>query len=570
LSEWDLQAINANFEGWRRERAPTITVDRAFERYAIEYVLRDSDLSDEEIEYGWVGGPDDGGIDGIFFFVNRLLMQEETEIPNPALSADLVIIQAKNAASFEENAVEKLHTFTRDLFDYAKVPNSFSYYSQTVKEAISNFREKYTNILSSPHIFNINFFYVTKSQGQPNPKVQARVDNLRALVTGTFSAAVFSFEFWGCVEFLAQVRTVRKTQMALDVLKYFTTEEKSVVCLVKLSNYAAFLSDEHGQLRKSILEPNVRDYQGKRNPVNSDIRGTLTNKEHREFWLFNNGVTILATDCSIAGDKLTVTSPEVVNGLQTSQEIFSYFKDNPEKKDSRSVLIRVIVPEDEKTRNKITKATNFQTPVEPLSLRATDQIHFDIEERYELFYDRRKGKYRNLRKPISKIVTIRALAQSIIAVVLRRPNDARGSPQKLLNQDGMYEKIFDTKVDRDLYVVCALLDKQTADHLDLRADVTPEEIRDIRYYVEMWLVAVALKKANPKSYEIASLRQLCVTGIPLDDMAAAVVTVLEEYKALGGTDTIAKGPQLRARLLERLATTYPSSDTQLQEQKADA
>jgi hypothetical protein len=110
LSEWDLQAINANFEGWRRERAPTITVDRAFERYAIEYVLRDSDLSDEEIEYGWVGGPDDGGIYGIFFFVNRLLMQEETEIPNPALSADLVIIQAKNAASFEENAVEKLHT----------------------------------------------------------------------------------------------------------------------------------------------------------------------------------------------------------------------------------------------------------------------------------------------------------------------------------------------------------------------------------------------------------------------------------------------------------------------------
>jgi hypothetical protein len=82
-------------------------------------------------------------------------------------------------------------------------------------------------------------------------------------------------------------------------------------------------------------------------------------------------------------------------------------------------------------------------------------------------------------------VTIRALAQSIIAIVLQRPNDARGSPQKLLNQDGMYEKIFDTKVDRDLYVVCALLDKQTADHLDLRADVTPEEIRDIRYYVEM-------------------------------------------------------------------------------------
>ena len=76
-----------------------------------------------------------------------------------------------------------------------------------------------------------------------------------------------------------------------------------------------------------------------------------------------------------------------------------------------------------------------------------------------------------------------------------------------------------------------------------------------------------MKKANPKPVEIASLRQLCVKGIPLDNMADAVVTVLEDYRALGGTDTIAKGPQLRARLLDRLAIMYSPPDTQPQEQK---
>jgi len=173
----------------------------------------------------------------------------------------------------------------------------------------------------------------------------------------------------------------------------------------------------------------VRDYQGKRNTVNQEIRKTLATENGGEFWWLNNGVTILAADASTSGNKLTVEMPEIVNGLQTSQEIFQHFTDNPTASDSRHVLVRVILPPDEMTRNRVTKATNNQTPVSPLSLRATDQIHFDIEEilkLHDLYYDRRKGQYRNQRKPISKIVTIKALAQAVMAALLQRPNDAYG------------------------------------------------------------------------------------------------------------------------------------------------
>jgi hypothetical protein len=153
----------------------------------------------------------------------------------------------------------------------------------------------------------------------------------------------------------------------------FTTEDSAVVCLVKLKNYANFLTDEHGTLRKSLLEPNVRDYQGKQNPVNIDIRATLAEgSAGHEFWWLNNGVTILAASCSIAGDKLIVESPEVVNGLQTSQEIFTYFRNKPDVSETRSILVRIVTPTDEQTRNKVIKATNSQTPVEPLSLHATE------------------------------------------------------------------------------------------------------------------------------------------------------------------------------------------------------
>ena len=189
----------------------------------IEYVLRDADLSDEEIKSGWVGGSDDGGIDGIFFFINRVLIQEETDPPLPAISVDLIIIQAKNSGGFEETAVEKIHTFTRDLLDYNRVPASLTYLSQTVRDAITNFRDKYTTILGSAHTLNIRFVYISKSIQPPNPKVLLRADGCKALVKTNFSAASVSFDFWGCTELLGQIRAIPQTQMTMDVSKYFTT-----------------------------------------------------------------------------------------------------------------------------------------------------------------------------------------------------------------------------------------------------------------------------------------------------------------------------------------------------------
>src|SRR6266508_3182250 len=559
MSDWDLQALDANFANWRNERAPALPIDKAFERYAVEQVLKDQDLSDDEIEYGLIGGADDGGIDGMYFFVNRTLVQEETEVPDPALSVQLFILQSKNQNGFSEEAVEKMHTFTRDLLNYARPINDFTYYNTFVRERMSNFREKYTSILGSPHTLSIIFCYVSKSVSEPNPKVAKRVENLRTFVKTQLSAAQVQFDFWGCSRLLNVARTPPNRQMAIYISKHFTKDDGAVVCLVKLKSYAQFLTDEHGDLRKAVLEPNVRDYQGKRNPVNADIRATLSATDSKEFWWLNNGVTILASDCSIAGNKLTLRAPEVVNGLQTSQEIFSHFNDNGEKNDSRNILVRVIVPPDEQTRNKITKATNFQTPVDALSLHATDQIHFDIEERlklYDLFYDRRKGEYKNLRKPISKIVPIRSLAQSIIAIVLQRPNDAHGGPQKLLKQDETYKQIFDDGNDRDLYVVCALLDRQVLNYLETQG-LTREEKRDIRYYCDLWICCDLAGTSKPTVAQIAALKAVCVSPIAEQRLNDAKDAVLKKYKELGGTDKVAKGPNLRKKIVERLSDKFP-------------
>jgi len=563
MSDLDIRALEANFEGWKRERAPHLADGKAFERYCVENILKNVDMSDEEIESGLLGGSDDGGIDAMYLFINRTLILDETELPDPAITVELDLIQAKYHPGFGENTVERMHAFARDLLDYSKPVDQLTYLNSIARDSIARFREKYDLVLGSQHKLFINFCYASKSDQEANNKVTKRIENLVEFVNGRISSAVVRFFTYGSKDLLGLARRPPVTTLPIQIWRHLSTDDGSVVCLVSLKSFAEFLTDERGDIRRTVLEPNVRDYQGKRNPVNSDIRTTLETVDKAEFWWLNNGITLLANECSLAGNKLTVNMPEIVNGLQTSQEIFTFFKENPEKSDERHVLIRVIVPPEDQIRNRITKATNFQTTVNPVSLHATDQIHFDIEERlklYDLFYDRRKGHYRNLRKPIAQIVSIHELSRAVIAIVLREPDNARARPQSLLNKEEPYKRIFDNRYNRDVFVTCILIDRQVSDYLKSRDDLSRDERRDIRFYVDWWITSELTRSSQPSPQQLAVLAQTVVSPISPGVLDEAAKAVLEQYRKLGGTDKVAKGTDLRGAVASELARFYYAPD----------
>ena len=95
--------------------------------------------------------------------------------------------------------------------------------------------------------------------------------------------------------------------------KIFQTDDTCAVCLIKLKDYVTHvLESPPGKLNARIFEPNVRDYLGARNQVNDDIRTTLKETAPIEdFWWLNNGITIIATSCSLAGNKISIGDPEL-------------------------------------------------------------------------------------------------------------------------------------------------------------------------------------------------------------------------------------------------------------------
>jgi hypothetical protein len=363
-------------------------------------------------------------------------------------------------------------------------------------------------------------------------------------------------------DFLKPRRAPKVTE-TVEISKQFTAEDGSAVCLVKLGSLAALLRDEQGNIRRSMLEPNVRDYQGTKNVVNRGIRQSLGEPKPSEFWWLNNGVTILATKCSVVGNKLVIERPEVVNGLQTSYEIFQYFKGQPDKADQRNVLVRVIVPPDEQIRSKIIRATNSQTPINEVSLHATDPIHFDIEEKlrlYQLFYERRKGEYRELKKPADQIISIQTLARALMAILLQ-PNNAYATPSRVLKAQESYEQIFNETHNRDMFVVCISIQRHVDKYLTGRADL--KDVRSIiRYYVSMAAACVLLNKADPPTdKELAKLLPMVIK--PLDEKMLSDCShlVVHVYNILDGNETVAKGPDMRATILQRLKAQFAGQGT---------
>ena len=176
------------------------------------------------------------------------------------------------------------------------------------------------------------------------------------------------------------------------------TSGDSHVALVKLKDYYDLIVDENGRLRRHLFEWNVRDYQGNVE-VNKGIRKSLTSADSPEFWWLNNGVTILCSDATSSGKAYALSDIQIVNGLQTSHEIYEVLKNQrtPEA-ENKMLLVRIIVTADAPTRDQVIRATNRQTAVSDASLRATDDVQRQIENYFLTkgwYYDRRKNFYKN-------------------------------------------------------------------------------------------------------------------------------------------------------------------------------
>ena len=531
----------------RDELYPQVSISDFFHIYATEQILKDYDLNYEEIEKGITEGGGDGGIDGIYTFLNGELIQSIDDIIDAKKNAllELIIVQSKFTNSFSETAIEKCNSSASDLFDLSKDIDSLrSVYNEELIRNVKIFRSQYKNIISKFPILSIQYYYCSKGI-EIHPNTERKVNFLENTINNLYSDAKFSFDFITSQKLLSLSRKeqTRVKQLSLNDNPISTTDE-GYIAIASIKSYFDFITSEDKRLLKYFFDANVRDYQGTVE-VNKGIKETLENPADEDFWWLNNGITITVSKASYSGKTLTIEDPQIVNGLQTSFEIFNYFRTRADTSDNRNILIRVITTKSERSRLKVIRATNSQTKVPLASLRATESIHRDLED-YLLtegyYYDRRKNYYKNNGKPINSIISISYLGQAVMAIVLQEPDYARARPSSLLKNDSDYKRVFTNLYPIKLYSNCIKIQKETEARLKESSNsFTTSQLGDMKYHVALYVTCLALLKEKPEPKDIESID---VSSISDDKWNTAIDDVNVLYDSLGGTNNVAKGKEL--------------------------
>jgi hypothetical protein len=166
----------------------------------------------------------------------------------------------------------------------------------------------------------------------------------------------------------------------------------------------ARLMHEYGDL---LLERNIRRFLGQTNRVNQDMIATLQDPAARSnFYFYNNGITMVCqqfrhNELQARNFAVQVKNLQIINGGQTCKTIQHALEARPDDDYSEAhVLVRLYALDDndQSIVDRITYATNSQTPIELQDLRANDEVQrrlvLDVQALGYAYAPRRGGARR--------------------------------------------------------------------------------------------------------------------------------------------------------------------------------
>jgi hypothetical protein len=491
-----------------RSRAETATLSQAEQEvfFVAKHYLRGFNPAHDDLLSGICDGEHDGGIDGVYLFANGRCVRDDTDLKNLGayVSLDLFFLQVKATTGFGETAIDKLIVNLPDLLSFDRDETGLSVqFNPRILEVTRRFLNAYRQLeMPSLHIY-CTFASLRATQLHDNTKL--RGDRLTQALNECFRSAKTSVEFLDAVAIadFARARPSTNRELALSENPISTDLTGGYIGVVRLRDYHRFITDAAGNLDAALFEANVRDYEGE-TAVNRSIQYTLSSEDANEdFWWLNNGVTIVADRVESAGKLLKLESPQIVNGLQTSYEIFkSGLLDDGASADARSVLVKVIQADDDRVKDRIIRATNSQTTLAISSLRATDKVQRQIEEHLHsvgLYYERRKNFYHNQAIPLSKLVSIDQMGQAMLAVLVQLPHIARGSFTQIFDQD-VYSRVFSEDHPIGCYSSAVRIHRRCEEYL---RNTQKGAVEDYGYFLAMAAGMTLTRKSRPNAADIA-------------------------------------------------------------------
>ena len=507
-------------------------IDKAFETFSTEQIYKYRDLGIDEINSGLIGDSRDGGADGIYIFLDEELILDEEQLAEKKLHNNLLlelnILQHKNTNRVEELVLDRFLGSVDFIFDLSMTKDQLdSVFNEEITEKVMLFHECWKKTASKHPKIKVKYYHICKGNKQktlgPLSTNESYISKRKLLIEKVKKVSQtitdIEYEVYDANDLLNLYR--KKQDYSLEIklnenpigIEYqipgSDNKQGGYIASVNLSEYNRFIKDEDKMIRKYLFESNIRDYQNN-TEVNKAMQNSLENEKCYDFWWLNNGVTIIADNGTLSGKSLHLDNVQIVNGLQTSHNI--YMKEF-EEDESRSLLLKIIVTKDKATKDAIIKSTNSQNYVHPSLFKATDPVQRNIEDyllKEDYYYDRRKNFYKNQGKPTNSIISINFMAQCITTIVDKNPSKARQSPASLTKQDKTYNKIFSNSRDLKVYLnsikMVKAVEKYFKDNFNPQDDIETNILNNFKFHVARVLMSILCSKYRYNDNEIVKIK----------------------------------------------------------------
>lgn len=500
--------LESKIEDYKSENSIR-TDENAFDIFVLTQITKNLEIAVEEIVDSIIDGGNDGGVDAVLFFCNGVYFDslESLKTKGRELNVEVKIIQSKNTIGVSEDVMTRLQSSLIDVFELSKDLKNGCYSPSFVAKA-ELLRSAWRYVSNKNQNLSVNIYYISKSEfsnlshGFENKKTQVEKILQDNQISGNFL-------LYGAKELLDLSRKKEDYTASLNFDQITNSKRgEGYIGFVNLNEFYKCITDDDNKIREHIFEDNVRDHLRGRE-VNQEIMKTLMSDAKKDFWCLNNGVTILSSEVTPSGNILNIKNIQIVNGLQTSYQIYQAKKDGAIFDKDNYLIVKVVITNEENLKTDIIRSTNRQTPVEVAGFRALDKIQIDIEEFFKkngLYYDRRKNYFKNKGITASKIVSIQLLAQCIFSIIYKDPSTARSKPVSLLKKGDNYQKAF-LNIEKNLwlFLFCITLFKKVDKLLrDLKNKYKKDEKKEIqrivssnyKFHICRILMSVLLKKQD--------------------------------------------------------------------------
>jgi len=486
-------------------------------------------------------GYGDAGADYIFYTSNKIQFFELSDLKETNDSLiNIYFVQLKNSKTIDSNVPNKFIELFQNIRK-AIANKSISYpkhYNEQVKENIQLIK----NIVVKYGLKNkirLNFIYASRASKVRLENANDLIGRFETLKDSVEQSEAFSNVDYSIISIDDITELISKGTnfehifedvelFAVDILN----ENIGILSLIPLKAFFDFVTDKDGLVNERLFESNIRDFKGKSN-VNKDIAKTLEDEYKIDFWWLNNGITITAEEITYnnATKQICVKNPQIVNGLQTSYSLISYFnKFNPQD-EIRKVFVKFLEFKEEiqDLELEVIIATNRQNEIRDKDIHANDMVQRTLEEflyTKGMYYQRKDKYYTNRKVPKKKIVKLDEIAKYMNTIMFRDPSGTRNNPGKL-TQGNKYEQLFsiaDTSQDYERYYYAISIYNQVAVVNKGSIEINGEYFEKANFINHIVFITIIILTGK-LNYTFEDIKKIDLTKID-------VQTIEESYRVL--------------------------------------